>query len=224
MLYLTQSVDAIESVRETISLEAAKIGFAGDKQAVYGALATQLAANEDWTAVFRTIERAKARALVDLLAQQRNLAAPAAANEQGRGNFSRERRLGRQASAYRANQGGTARHQAGRGFPRSPDWCFHRKRASLISVQKVEPAEVRAHLAPEETLVDYYASGDDLFALVLDARSIRGFRLSAKGLDEEVRAFRASIEQRDPDVAERAQALYAPSQSNLSRGRSRESS
>ena len=204
--FLTQSVDAIESVRETISLEAAKIGFAGDKQAVYGALVTELAANGDWNGVFRTLERAKARALVDLLAQQRNLGAPAVANDKVRELFAR-------AQTSEAAIGIPASAEAVRGIKLVADSrtalvSVAPEAASLISVQKVEPEEVRARMSPDETLIDYYASGDDLYALVLNDQTVQGFKLSAKGLDEDVRSFRESIEERRPDVAQRSHALY----------------
>ena len=84
---LTQSVDAIESVRSTISFEAAKIGFAGDKQTVYAALVEALAKGGNWQQAFLYAERAKARALVDLLAQRRDLGAPQSADDKVRELF-----------------------------------------------------------------------------------------------------------------------------------------
>src|SRR5581483_2398358 len=62
-------------------------------------------------------------------------------------------------------------------------------------------------ISPDETLLDYYSNGDDLYAFVLSDNGVKGFRLSAKGLEEEVRAFRESIERRDPGTPARAQAL-----------------
>jgi CHAT domain-containing protein len=44
--------------------------------------------------------------------------------------------------------------------------------------------------------------------LVLNGVTVKGFRLSAKGLDEEVRSFRDAIERRDPNAAERGRSLY----------------
>src|SRR5215813_2253814 len=78
---LQQATDAIERVRTTITFEADKIGFAANKQAVYAALVDALAKSGDWRGAFDAAERAKARALVDLLAQRRDLPPPGTADE-----------------------------------------------------------------------------------------------------------------------------------------------
>ncbi len=67
---------------------------------------------------------------------------------------------------------------------------------------------IPARIAPDETLIDFYRAGDDLFALLLSGNTIKGFKLSARGLDEEVRAFRAAIEHRDPKATELGRPLY----------------
>src|SRR6185437_11902972 len=86
---LQQAAEAIERVRTTITFEADKIGFAASKQAVYAALVDGLAAEGDWRGAFQAAERAKARALVDLLAQHRDLPPPAAADDKVRALFAR---------------------------------------------------------------------------------------------------------------------------------------
>jgi CHAT domain-containing protein len=80
--------------------------------------------------------------------------------------------------------------------------------ASLISVQKVSIADIAARVSGDETLIDYYRVGDDLYALVLNGTTVTGHKLSARGLDDEVRAFREAIERRDPAAAERGRPLY----------------
>ena len=203
---LGQSVAAIETVRSTISFEAAKIGFAGDKQAVYAALIGALFATGDWNDAFLITERAKARALVDLLAQRRDLAPPAAVDDKVRELFAR-------ASTNEASQGLPANAEAVRGVKvvadaRTSLAALAPEAASLVAVQKVSSTDITSRLTTDETLIDYYRAGDDLYALVLNAATIRGFKLSAFGLDEEVRSFREAIERRDPKADERGRALY----------------
>lgn len=59
--YFKGSVEAIERVRSSKMVEAAKIGFAGNKQAVYQDLVS-VGAKGDWTTAFEYAEHAKARA------------------------------------------------------------------------------------------------------------------------------------------------------------------
>ncbi len=203
---LQQSVEAIESVRSTISFEAAKIGFAGDKQAVYAALVGALAAAGNWNDAFLIVERAKARALVDLLAQRRELAPPAAVDAKVRELFAR-------ASTVDAASGLPVDDEAVRGVKivaaaRAELASSAPEAASLVSVQRVSIGEIAARIANDETLIDYYRAGDDLYALVLAGTTVKGFKLSAKGLDEEVRSFREALERRDPTAVERGRPLY----------------
>jgi CHAT domain-containing protein len=204
--FLTQSVAAIETVRSTIAYEASKIGFAGDKQAVYAALVRALADKGDWNAAFLVAERAKARSLVDLLAQRRDLAPPAAANDKVRELFA-------QATTVEAGVGLPQSDSAVRGITLVADSraalsSSAPEAASLVSVQKFAIADIASKMAIGEALIDYYSSGDDLYGLVLNAGTVKGFRLSATGLAEDVRTFREAIERRDPRATELGRALY----------------
>jgi CHAT domain-containing protein len=203
---LQQSVEAIESVRSTISFEAAKIGFAGDKQTVYAALVAALAQAGDWNGAFLVAERAKARALVDLLAQRRDLAPPP-------GVDAKVRELFASAATVDGGTGIATDESAARGIKLVEDsraelGAAAPEAASLVSVQSVSVAAIGARMSADETLIDYYRAGDDLYALVLNGTRVVGFKLSAKGLDEEVRAYRQAIERRDPKAAERGRPLY----------------
>jgi CHAT domain-containing protein len=204
---LIQSVEAIESVRSTISFEAAKIGFAGDKQAVYAALIGALATDAEWQRAFLYAERAKARALVDLLAQRRDLGPPPSADEEVRELFAH-------ASTVDSSIGEPSDEVAVRGIKivaEARDSLSHAapEAASLIGVQKVEAGDIFAQLEADETLIDYYSQGDDLFAFVLNGKSIKGFKLPAQGLDEKVRSFRRAIEVRDARAMEIGRDLHA---------------
>jgi CHAT domain-containing protein len=203
---LTESVESIESVRSTISFEAAKIGFAGDKQTVYAALIGALAQHGDWQPAFLFVERAKARALVDLLAQRRDLGPPQSADEKVRELFAN-------AAAVDSSVGFASSDGAVRGIKLVADsrdalGSVAPEAASLISVQKVGIAEIASRMSPDESLVDYYVQGEDLYAFVLNGQSITGIKLSAKGLDGDVRAFREAIDRRDGRAKETGRALH----------------
>jgi CHAT domain-containing protein len=206
MSLLNRSVDAIERTRSTISYEAAKIGFAGDKQTVYAALVGAYAQAGDWNDAFLIAERAKARALVDLLAQQRDLAPPASADDKVRELLAdattSERTAGLPVDAD------VVRNLSAAAASRTELATAAPETASLVSVQAVPIADIASRLAADDTLIDYYRVGDDLYAFVLSGTTVKGFKLSAKGLDEEVRAFRAAIERREPEATERGRPLY----------------
>lgn len=205
--FLTQSVDAIESVRQTISFEAAKIGFAGDKQAVYAALIGALAASGDWPQAFLYAERAKARALVDLLAERRDLAPPPSADDKVRELFAHATTL--DGSVGLATSENTVRGIQVIADARDTLAHVAPEAGSLISVQKVDIAAITSRLDANESLIDYYAQGDELYAFVLSAGSITGRKLSGAGLTEEVRAFREAIQRRDGRAMDRGRQLYA---------------
>jgi CHAT domain-containing protein len=204
--FLTQSVAAIESVRSTIAFEASKIGFAGDKQAVYAALVAALAEQGDWTQAFLIAERAKARSLVDLLAQRRDLGPPPVADDA-------VRRLFANVVAVDASVGLPESEAAVRGITLVADSrtalaSSAPEAASLISVQSVSIADIATRMAPGESLIDYYSAGDTLYALVLNGTTVTGYKLSGEGLDADVRSFRVAIEGRKPAAAALGRRLY----------------
>ena len=72
--FYRKAVDVIEAQRASINTEAGKIGFVGDKQAVYQRLIASLFADGQYAVAFEYIERSKARALVDMLASKQDFA------------------------------------------------------------------------------------------------------------------------------------------------------
>lgn len=69
---LEKSIALIESQRATLTSEASKIGFVSDKEAIYGELMELLLIQKDIAKAYETVERAKARSLVDILANKDN--------------------------------------------------------------------------------------------------------------------------------------------------------
>jgi CHAT domain-containing protein len=203
---LQRAADAIERVRQSITFESGKIGYAASKQAVYAALVAALASTSDWQGAFQAAERAKARALVDLLAEHHELPPPTGSDAKVQALF---------ASAQS--------RETDIAFPSSPDAVrgiqviadartsltqIAPEAASLLSVQKVSISDIRARIANDEALIDYYAAGNDLYAFVVTEKAVTGLRMSAKGLEDEVLAFRESIKKRDPSTQSRARDLH----------------
>ncbi len=210
MQMLAQAIDVIESMRTNIDSETARIGFAGDKQSVYAALIAQLMKTGRHEQAFAYAERAKARALVDLLAQKMNF----------KGNTSN----GASIAALLETQ---ARHelhapvlekvgQEGqvRGLTRLPE--IHEaiaavapELASLVAVESIDVKQLQRQLSPGETLVEYYGDESALFAFVLTAQGVSGYQLDGRGLNQLVASFRTELATpRSAAWREAGEALY----------------
>jgi len=78
------AVEVIEQQRSTLNTEASKIGFVGDKQAVYARMVAMLIAQNRVREAFDYVERSKSRALVDMLASKKDFAVQAADPDKAR--------------------------------------------------------------------------------------------------------------------------------------------
>jgi len=203
-----RSVEVIERQRATINAEASKIGFVGDKQAVYGRLISLLVAQNAASEAFAYVERSKARALVDLLASKRDFA----------GGRDPERTRAVLAELDAADAAVRAAAPAGEAATTATR-TLETKRAeirqvapelsSLVTVTSVPSEELRSLIRGDERLVEYYYQGADLLAFVLTREALSVQRLSAEGLGEEVQGFRAAmLEPGSNKWQEPATALY----------------
>ena len=206
--FYEQAVQVIEETRATFKTESTKIGYAGDKQAVYQRLVAALVAGVRYDTALEYVERSKSRALVDLLASKQGFALPPAqdaklgellrqmgaaeqdGNAQGKGNTQGARRsfgamLGELSSA-------------------SPQL------ASLVSVTRVSVPTLQRLLPNDETLVEYYATGERLYAFVLTPSSLQAVELGFDGLPHRIQEFRAAIADPGSQLAQGlAEQLYA---------------
>ena len=80
--FYERAVELIERHRSTINIEASKIGFVGDKQAVYQSLIKSLYNDQQYEKAFEYVERSKSRALVDLLAGKQDFSVKIADKEE----------------------------------------------------------------------------------------------------------------------------------------------
>lgn len=192
---LKEAIEVIEKQRTSITSEAGRIGYVGDKQAVYQDMITILIAGNRPAEAFEYVERAKGRALVDLLASQKNIVphAPDASrvNTAFRELTKMERGLG-----IVSDPGNIQETSRTRGLvitlkkdiaAQAPEL------ASLISVGETSANEIRDRLAEDEALIEYYASGRDWFVFVLRREGIAVKKLGALDIEKDVQDFRASL-------------------------------
>ena len=207
--FYRRAIDVIEQQRASINTEANKIGFVGNKQAVYRHLIAALFTSGQHTAAFEYVERSKSRALVDLLAGKQDFAVRT-------GNAERVQALLATLEAAEAEArvqettapGGSERRSLMARTKQelreqAPDL------ASLTSVTFVSAAEIQSQIASNETLIEYYYSDGEMFAFILTARSVRAVRLNGDNLPADIRRFREALENpTSSGYLELSQALY----------------
>lgn len=204
LILLRRAVETIESIRSTISLEAGKLGFAGDKQTVYNQLVGGFADRGEWTEAIDYAERAKARALVDMLSEKIKIAAPPAADEKVLNLLAMSEKSealvfsGRDPGIVRSARS-ASREELGRLAPEV---------ASLVSVPSIPLSQVIGKLDPSETLIDYFLAGNSIYAFVVNAAGVKGFAIDSTGVEKDVRDFRKAIEASDSTAHEVGKRLH----------------
>ncbi len=210
---LKEAVSAIEKQRKTISAETSKIGFVSDKQVVYRDLVRLLVEDGSFREAFDFVERAKARALVDLLASKKAFRRPGPEGE-------RVNRLLAELDAAETSQasgqhrlleeGGGTRGADVRGIAVLQQ--IQDASAEIYSLVSVSPApagEIQRLLPEDETLLVYYGDEENLYAFVVTRRDVRAAVLDGKGLNGLIGRFRKQVQNaRSEAYRESAEALY----------------
>lgn len=183
--FCKKAIEIIESQRSTINTEANKIGFVGDKQKVYHHIISALFADSQYAAAFDYAERAKSRALVDLLAENRNFAPE---NSQINSILTELDRLDMETKV----QGpGADTEDVNQRKERSVEikekvHAVAPELYSLVSVSVPSPSEIQSLIAPDETIIEYYYFGEDLYVFIITDNSIKAQRLGGANLVGEV--------------------------------------
>ena len=223
-----QAIDAyrkaltiIESQRANINTEANKIGFIGDKQNVYARLVSLLFGEGRFAEALETVERSKSRALVDMLASKKQFGAPAAERGQGEQFAEALAELARSDTAQREQSLTRVRAAAGKTSAAVVTRIPAELRG-LVSVKTLTPEEIQALLAPDETLLSYFAYGGRMYVLVVQRDSISAKRIDSTDLEGAIRRLRTSISKQlevKPQLNALYQRLIAPVAAQLTKPR-----
>jgi len=191
--FYVKAIDVVEQQRKTIGSDASKIGFVGDKQALYQSVVDVLIRLGQPSRAFEFVERGKSRALVDLLADRQDIT--------GQGNLADANatlmRLAELDQRYSyiggAAQGDKTQLRSALASTRDQLRQAEPELASLVTVSAPRAVEIQAQLRPDETLLEYYGQGDTLYAFVVTSTGIKVHKLDAKGLEADVRALREAL-------------------------------
>lgn len=207
-----KAIEVIEQQRSTINTETSKIGFVGNKQEVYGFLVEQLLEVGRLEEAFEYVERAKARALVDMLASKKRFVG----GERGEStqltalledldeaemeNLVQDYQISPQQHAATRSIVVQLKNKISRTSP---------ELASLVTVTPLDVAEIQQLLPSDETLVEYFGTKDTLYVFIVDRNGIRGIKLDVPGLNRKIDAFRKHIMNPGSDQFKgEGQALY----------------
>lgn len=191
--FYDRAVEVIERQRSTINTESSKIGFVGDKQALYFRLIQVLLQQAQYERAFEYVERAKSRALVDLLASKKDFAVRGSDPDDIRvalaANELAEAEAVIQDVALDKSNSRDLRIKARKALlDKAPEL------ASFVTVMSPPIGELLAALPKDEALVEYYYQGNDMFAFILDHERVQAVRLDANGLAAEVQNLRKALE------------------------------
>ncbi|WP_051303456.1 CHAT domain-containing protein [Psychromonas aquimarina] len=195
LIYYQQSVEVIEQQRSTINTEASKIGFIGNKEAVYRDLVALLIEQGKLDQAFIYAERSKARALIDTLAGKQNFAAKSAAQQAPLLLAQLNSIDSDLQTADYSEKSGRSR-SADRGLLRKTQKQLQQTQpelASLVTVSAPQVTQLQQKLADDETLIEFYGSGTQLFAFLLSHSGIKASVLNGEDLANSVSALREDL-------------------------------
>lgn len=192
---LKKAIDVIEKQRSSINSEAGRIGFVGDKQTAYAELTALLLADRRYAAAFAYVERAKARALVDLLASQKDINVRGGQPQQIKTTLAQLDKV-EDNLAVVAQVADKENQNKSRAVVLALKKDLQEKEpelATLVTVTTPATAEIQSKLTPEETLLEYYFTGKNWYVFILTSGSITAQKLPITDLERNIEALRKTI-------------------------------
>lgn len=202
--------DLVESQRRSIRTEASKIGFAGDKQAIYqGMVRTALKLGNKALAL-EVAEQAKSRALVDMLATKSDFGIYGQRAGEVAAAFAEFQRLDAEQAIQAPDTTAEQRVALAAQLQQSAQrlQTLAPQLASLVTSGGIGVERMAAGLGPKETLVGFFGSGAVLYGYTLSGAEVRLYQLDGQGLDDDVGEFVQSVKKRRRQTRELAEVLY----------------
>ena len=206
-----RAVEVIEDERTTITTEASKIGFIGNKQEPYTRIVFLLAASGRTGDAFDYAERARSRALLDLLAARHDTAATnlfgarASAKLEALDKVEGELKVALNSNKPdEISKTRTVVHDLRSDLRRDDPQL-----ASLVIGTVSTVTDIQALVRSGKALVSFFSSRDRLLAFVVTRTSIESVALNGTTMPEMVAEFRRKIaDYRSDGWREDARVLY----------------
>lgn len=208
---LREAVDVIEKQRSSIRSEAGRIGYVGDKQAVYHELITLMVDGNRPEEAFEYVERSKARALVDLLASNKEFDT-SKDKEQVASMLKEIETIETEGKALdvsslaadKINERNTRSVQIKEKIK-----TIAPELSSLIAVSIPHSSEIQSYINNDETLVEYYYHGEEIYAFVVTKNVLKAVNLDGQNLVNVIGQFRKLLEDpKSQQYLELSQKLY----------------
>lgn len=204
---LEEAINLLEEQRSSLALDTNKMGFVSDKLAPYRNIIELHVQAGRFDTALSYAERAKSRALVDLLASRGDVKPKNAAIEDD---------LAEIASAEDViasiDLSGSGLRSANRGLLLEKRETIRQAApqfASLRTVSAPEIAKLQSHLEADEAILEYYGYDDDYYVFVMTQEGVVGTRIDGSSLLADINAFRATIQNpEDSTYLEKGGALY----------------
>lgn len=209
--FYRRAIEVIEQQRSTINTEASKIGFVGDKQDVYKHIISPLLDAGRHAEAFEYTERAKARALVDMLAERQRFAPKELDSREIRKMLAQLAELEATSLVQEAEIDATQRTKRRRAVTKAREKIVSAapELASLVTVLPLSAAEIQGLIGYDEALVEYFYEDDELVAFMVTREAVRGIKLDGGDLGDLVGTFRVALSDHKSDAyLATAQKLY----------------
>ena len=167
MAALSEAVDILETQRSSLSLDSTKLGFVSDKLEVYYDLVELFVEKDQPERALEYAERAKARALVDLLASRNHELRPPETDDIT-ATLSAIQQT--EASLATVNPSDTTQRSVTRGLLRKYQDNLSKTAPEFTSLRVVTSpniAELQSALEEGEGLLEYFGDGDELWVFIL---------------------------------------------------------
>ncbi|TXI75381.1 MAG: CHAT domain-containing protein [Dechloromonas sp.] len=210
--YYRRAADVIEIHRGSINTEASKIGFVGDKQAIYAAIVRLAGQAKRPDIALEAMERAKSRALVDLLASRDRESPVVSGRNAEDQQVLRDIRLAQERAQLQlpvdlaSREPGSVRALAVQEI--SQKQAKAPELASLVAVNAISFSELEKTPGVDEALIEYFVFGNELHIAVVRGDQKRALNLPMGQLEADIRSFRQEIEDLAPYPSELAKRLY----------------
>ncbi|MDI6890607.1 MAG: CHAT domain-containing protein [Thermodesulfovibrionales bacterium] len=208
---LQEAVDVIEKQRSSIMSEAGRIGYVGDKQEIYQELVALLVSGGRPAEAFEYVERSKSRALVDSLASNKEFGV-SKDKEQVVSMLKELETIESEGKAIDVSS--LAPEKANQRNIRSVQIKERIKTVapeltSLVTVSIPPPTEIQSYIQSDETLIEYYYHGEDLYVFVLTKNILKAVKLDSKDILKDIEQLRKLLQDpKSTHYPEPSQRLY----------------